>query len=149
MHWVLRSLLPLLRLYKDHQSICKSNPFHNSAKMASASTSATLYAAVTSPAQITGAEPEDAKELKHHLKHGKGFQNPWDSYKNTVGPTTILTIAWYGRCSFNISRPRLILFAGDISLGKADGQTQHHPQFLFTNRHSSQPVILLHYERPG
>lgn len=62
--------------------------------MASASTSATLYAAVTSPAQITGAEPEDAKDLKHHLKHGKGFQNPWDSYKNTVGPTTILTIAW-------------------------------------------------------
>jgi len=110
MHWVLRSLLPNpLRLYKNHQSISKSNSFHHSAKMASASTSATLYAAVTSPAQITGAEPEDAKELKHHLKHGKGFQNPWDSYKNTVGPTTILTIAWYRRYSFNISRPRLIL----------------------------------------
>ena len=97
MHWVLRSLLPNpLRLCKNYQSISKSNPFHNSAKMASASTSATLYAAVTSPAQITGAEPEDTKELKHHLKHGKGFQNPWDSYKNTVGLTTILSIAWYG-----------------------------------------------------
>lgn len=49
--------------------------------MSSGTTSAALYAAVTSPAQATGAEPEDAKELKHHLKGGKGFVNPWESYK--------------------------------------------------------------------
>ncbi|ORY14773.1 N-acyl-phosphatidylethanolamine-hydrolyzing phospholipase D [Clohesyomyces aquaticus] len=39
-----------------------------------------LYAAlVTNPAQM-GARPEDADELKHHLKNGKGFKNPWDSF---------------------------------------------------------------------
>jgi hypothetical protein len=38
-----------------------------------------LYAAVSSPAQV-GARPEDADEKRHHLKNGKGFTNPWDSY---------------------------------------------------------------------
>ncbi|PVI04905.1 Metallo-hydrolase/oxidoreductase [Periconia macrospinosa] len=39
-----------------------------------------LYAVVSNPAQI-GAQPEDAKQKKHHLKDGKGFTNPWDSFK--------------------------------------------------------------------
>jgi N-acyl-phosphatidylethanolamine-hydrolysing phospholipase D len=38
-----------------------------------------LYAAVSNPAQVA-AKPEDADEKKHHLKNGKGFTNPWDSY---------------------------------------------------------------------
>lgn len=49
--------------------------------MNAASTSSALYAAVTSPAKVTGAVPEDTKELRHHLKDGKGFRNPWDSYQ--------------------------------------------------------------------
>ncbi|KAF2473054.1 Metallo-hydrolase/oxidoreductase [Lindgomyces ingoldianus] len=43
--------------------------------------SAGLYAVVTNPAQM-GAKPEEADELKHHLKHGKGFVNPWDSFRD-------------------------------------------------------------------
>jgi N-acyl-phosphatidylethanolamine-hydrolysing phospholipase D len=42
--------------------------------------SAGLYAVVSNPAQM-GAEPEDAKDKAHHLKGGKGFRNPWDSFK--------------------------------------------------------------------
>ncbi|CAO2658238.1 Nn.00g059610.m01.CDS01 [Neocucurbitaria sp. VM-36] len=38
-----------------------------------------LYAIVSNPAQAA-AMPEDAKEKRHHLKNGKGFTNPWDSY---------------------------------------------------------------------
>ncbi|OAL43587.1 Metallo-hydrolase/oxidoreductase [Pyrenochaeta sp. DS3sAY3a] len=43
------------------------------------SVAAALYAVVSNPAQV-GAVPEDAQDKKHHLKHGKGFVNPWDSH---------------------------------------------------------------------
>ncbi|KAF2098097.1 Metallo-hydrolase/oxidoreductase [Rhizodiscina lignyota] len=53
--------------------------------MSSAATAAALYAAAVSPAQLTGAVPEDAKERRHHLKGKKGFQNPWDSFRDQNG----------------------------------------------------------------
>jgi N-acyl-phosphatidylethanolamine-hydrolysing phospholipase D len=40
---------------------------------------ASLYAVVSSPTQIA-AQPEGTEEKAHHLKNGKGFTNPWDSY---------------------------------------------------------------------
>ena len=48
---------------------------------------ASLYAVTISPASLTGSEPEEAKERKHHLKDGKGFTNPWDSCWEITGPT--------------------------------------------------------------
>ncbi|KAI9810888.1 MAG: hypothetical protein M1827_005747 [Pycnora praestabilis] len=54
--------------------------------MSSSATAAALYAATISPASITGAVPEEAKELRHHLKDGKGFDNPWESWRNMAGP---------------------------------------------------------------
>lgn len=39
-----------------------------------------LYAVVSNPAQIL-SQPEEAAAKAHHLKNGKGFTNPWDSYK--------------------------------------------------------------------
>ncbi|CBX99765.1 hypothetical protein IAQ61_003002 [Plenodomus lingam] len=48
---------------------------------AATATIAGLYAAVSNPEQAVGwTEPEDAKGKRHHLKGGKGFTNPWDSY---------------------------------------------------------------------
>jgi N-acyl-phosphatidylethanolamine-hydrolysing phospholipase D len=41
--------------------------------------STALYAVVSNPAQLA-AQPEEAKEKAHHLKNGRGFTNPWDSY---------------------------------------------------------------------
>ena len=38
-----------------------------------------LYAAVSNPGQIL-SQPEEAAAKAHHLKNGKGFTNPWDSY---------------------------------------------------------------------
>jgi hypothetical protein len=47
-----------------------------------------LYAVVSNPAQVA-ARPEEADEKKHHLKNGKGFTNPWDSYVD-ISPWTLL-----------------------------------------------------------
>lgn len=47
--------------------------------MSSESTSAALYAAVSSSSSGYSV-PKDVKALNHHNKEGKGFINPWDSY---------------------------------------------------------------------
>lgn len=49
--------------------------------MSNIGTAGALYAVTTSPASVLGAVPEDAKEKRHHLKDGKGFINPWESFK--------------------------------------------------------------------
>ena len=78
-----------------------SNPqFSASVKMSgaagvgAAAASAALYAVVSNPAQI-GAQPEDAKDKKHHLKHGKGFQNPWESFISYSMPRLFGGMLWY------------------------------------------------------
>ncbi|KAF2086582.1 Zn-dependent hydrolase/oxidoreductase [Saccharata proteae CBS 121410] len=53
--------------------------------MSSASTTAALYACAISSSQLSGTVPEDAVEKAHHVKGGKGFTNPWDSYKEMSG----------------------------------------------------------------
>jgi len=62
--------------------------------MSGAATAAALYAATISPAAVMGATPEDAKEKSHHLKDGKGFINPWDSWKETPGYAIMKAIIW-------------------------------------------------------
>lgn len=59
--------------------------FSSSPKMSSSGTAAALYAATVSSASVTGAVPEEAKDKRHHLKDGKGFHNPWDSWKEMSG----------------------------------------------------------------
>lgn len=54
--------------------------------MSSNSTSAALYAVVSSSSKGRGAVPEGVKELQHHNKNGKGFINPWPSYIERSGP---------------------------------------------------------------
>ena len=53
--------------------------------MSSSATAAALYAATVSSSAIAGAVPEDVKDKRHHLKDGKGFTNPWDSWKEMTG----------------------------------------------------------------
>ena len=54
--------------------------FHSSSRMAGPGTSALLYATVSN-VTATAATPESAKDKKHHLEDGKGFVNPWDSWR--------------------------------------------------------------------
>ena len=55
--------------------------------MSSSSTAAALYAATISASSVLGAVPEESRERRHHLKDGKGFTNPWDSWKEMSGPS--------------------------------------------------------------
>ncbi|KAF3037361.1 hypothetical protein E8E12_006577 [Didymella heteroderae] len=50
---------------------------------------AVLYAAVSNPGQVL-SQPEEAAAKAHHLKNGKGFTNPWDSY----GEMSALSVFW-------------------------------------------------------
>jgi N-acyl-phosphatidylethanolamine-hydrolysing phospholipase D len=78
----------LFRGSQTHQSTNKppgfwqTPRFSTTVRMSSlggASVGVGLYAAVSNPAQVA-AKPEEADEKRHHLKNGKGFTNPWDSY---------------------------------------------------------------------
>ncbi|KAM0714411.1 hypothetical protein Q7P37_010198 [Cladosporium fusiforme] len=67
--------------------------FSTSTAMASATTSALLYATVSSPG-AKSRQPSDVKEKIHHNKHGKGFINPWDSYVERSAPQLLTAMAW-------------------------------------------------------
>lgn len=57
-------------------------------------TAAAAYAcSVTSPTAL-GAVPEDSVAKAHHLKDGKGFRNPWDSWKDMTGPQIFKAMVW-------------------------------------------------------
>lgn len=61
--------------------------------MSGAGIAAGLYAVVSNPTQVA-AEPEDAKDKAHHLKNGKGFTNPWDSYVENSAFFVFRTLLW-------------------------------------------------------
>jgi N-acyl-phosphatidylethanolamine-hydrolysing phospholipase D len=65
--------------------------FSTTAKMSSvggAGLGAGLYAVVSNPSQVL-SQPEEAAAKAHHLKNGKGFTNPWESYTELT-PFTML-----------------------------------------------------------
>ncbi len=70
--------------------------------MSSSATAAALYAATISSSSIAGAVPEEAGKKEWHVKSGKGFMNPWDSWKEFSGPQIMMALIKYGssgRCS--------------------------------------------------
>lgn len=48
--------------------------------MAGGMTAAALYACTMTSPTALGAVPEDTEAKAHHLKNGKGFTNPWESW---------------------------------------------------------------------
>lgn len=85
-----RGLLRSLKKIATHSK----RSFSNNPKMSSSGTVAALYAATISTSSVVGAVPEEAKDKKHHLKNGKGFINPWDSWRELSGPTIFKAIVW-------------------------------------------------------
>jgi len=63
--------------------------------MAGGMTAAALYACTISIPAVPGAVPEDLEDKKHHLKNGKGFTNPWESWKEMSGPQIMGAMFWY------------------------------------------------------
>ena len=68
--------------------------FHTSPRMASSNTSLSLYLATVSIPSIFGAKPENALDKKHHLQNGKGFRNPWDSWREQTVPDLLGGLLW-------------------------------------------------------
>ncbi|KAE8453760.1 hypothetical protein EG329_009271 [Mollisiaceae sp. DMI_Dod_QoI] len=67
-------------------------------------TAAVLYAvSMTSPTAL-GAVPEDVETKAHHLKHGKGFTNPWESWRDFSAPEMMRKIIW-GRLTGTFTSP--------------------------------------------
>jgi hypothetical protein len=58
-------------------------------------TAAAVYAlTLTSPTAL-GAVPEEAPEKAHHLKDGKGFTNPWESWREFQVPQILRKMIWW------------------------------------------------------
>jgi hypothetical protein len=116
--------------------------FNTTIKMSSiggASIGAGLYAMVSNPAQIA-AEPEDAKDKAHHLKNGKGFINPWDSFVETSPFQFMRAIFWLVLtfCISTHKQQSTDLISGAKSPGKAKVPTPHPPRCPSV----PQPLIL-------
>jgi len=62
--------------------------------MAGGMTMAAIYAASISSPTALGAVPEDVEAKAHHLKNGKGFTNPWESWKEFNPATIIRGMIW-------------------------------------------------------
>jgi len=58
------------------------------------SNAAALYTVAVSVPSGTAAVPDDTRELKHHLKDGKGFRNPWDSWHEPQIFKLFKSLAW-------------------------------------------------------
>ena len=67
---------------RKKSNLSSQHKFHTGTVMSSSATAAALYAVTVSLSTTTGAVPEEAKEKTHHLKNGKGFLNPWESWKD-------------------------------------------------------------------
>lgn len=80
-----RSPLPKLRRHDWQGPKFSTTVIMSTAGGVGAVASAALYAVVSNPAQIA-AVPEDAQEKNHHLKNGKGYRNPWDSFAELSVP---------------------------------------------------------------
>ncbi|KAI9738978.1 MAG: hypothetical protein M1818_005292 [Claussenomyces sp. TS43310] len=61
--------------------------------MSTGAVSAILYACTFSPPSSLGSVPEDSKAKAHHLKDGKGFINPWESWREWSGPALFKQMA--------------------------------------------------------
>ena len=105
--------------------------FYTTTQMSSSGTAAALYAATVSPASILGAVPEDAKDKQHHLKDGRGFTNPWDSWRSFTAWSIIKAMAGY--CFPQVLENRGSCAPGEEYQGLQMFQTQHPQQFQFAS----------------
>lgn len=77
----------------DSQQSQRAN-ISNTRIMSGGMTTAALYACTMTSPTALGAVPEDSEAKTHHLKDGKGFTNPWESYRDFSGPKLGMTMAW-------------------------------------------------------
>ena len=71
----------------------RTRTFHSTAMNPSDSTSSLLSAIVSNP-KSSAAVPDHSSEKAHHAKDGKGFVNPWPSYREMAGFAIMKAIIW-------------------------------------------------------
>ena len=86
----LRSLLQFRHLHHHHRRRAGLHHTTISRRMSSSGTITAMLTATVAQTPRPGIEPEEAKERRHHLKDGKGFTNPWDSW----GDLSASKIVW-------------------------------------------------------
>lgn len=94
----MRSFRHFFRKFSHKGTRRSQRTFSGSPRMSSSGTAAALYAATVTPASVTGAVPQEVEGKKHHLKDGKGFTNPWDSWKEMGGFSIGWAMAKYVWC---------------------------------------------------
>ncbi len=114
--------------------------------MSSSATAAALYAATVSSSAITGASPEEVKEKRHHVKDGKGFVNPWDSWKEMQGPAIAREMIWYAARSAEVAE---LIIEGDGCPGRPINLRQHLLRYPSGNRTFFPPEIRQPCAQPG
>jgi N-acyl-phosphatidylethanolamine-hydrolysing phospholipase D len=62
--------------------------------MSSGMTAAALYACTMTSPTALGAVPEDVEAKSHHVKGGKGFVNPWDSWRDFTAAGIFKAMVW-------------------------------------------------------
>ena len=67
--------------------------FHNTGTRNTSMTSAILSAIVSNPTNLSPT-PSEASEKRHYNKNGKGFVNPWPSYKEWSAPEILRKMLW-------------------------------------------------------
>ena len=107
--------------------------FHSINKMSSATTSSLLYSSVINPLQGANAIPEDATSLSHHLKDGRGFINPWESYRERSGWHIMRALLWLLMPATAMSKKPPVLTLSQASFDRQGAYTGHHS----TNRTSA------------
>lgn len=99
MHSFFRPLFRLRPFQRVYEPLSKNQKARISpiqaTTMAGSVTAATAYAlaSISTPSSL-GAVPDDVSDKKHHAKHGVGFVNPWDSYKEMSGPEIAKAMIW-------------------------------------------------------
>lgn len=61
--------------------------------ISSGTVAATLYACTFSAPTALGAVPEESRAKPHHLKNGKGFTNPWESWAD-INASMVISGIW-------------------------------------------------------
>jgi len=71
--------------------VIQTAQLHSSGRMSSP-----IFEAIISATPATGSSvPANASDLAHHNKNGKGFINPWSSWRDQNGPAILFEMIMY------------------------------------------------------
>ncbi|KAI9678757.1 MAG: hypothetical protein M1817_005814 [Caeruleum heppii] len=104
MPWTVRRLFNARHLDPGRNRLFRRAQERRVKSMSITATATATLTATVSETPVRGAVPEGAAEKRHHLKNGKGFANPWESWRN-MGVIEILGAFAKRRFSGDFNNP--------------------------------------------